>query len=84
MFDSHAGYAIASKIDKLLNGALQDHEITEPDNRSGYEALIRTIRTSTLTMRRKLRYENYNVGEKAAYDAGVQAGRDEMEIVGTP
>lgn len=84
MFDSHAGYAVASKIDELLNGVLQTHEITDPDNRRGYEALIRTVKNSIITMKRTLRANHYNTKEKAAYDAGVQAGRDEMEIVGTP
>ena len=84
MFDSHAGYAVASKIDKLLDEVLQAHEITNPDNRGGYEALIRTVKSSIIIMKRTLRANHYNTKEQAAFDAGVQAGRDEMEIVGTP
>ena len=84
MFDSRAGYAVASKIDKLLNEALQAHEITDSDNHRGYETLIRTVKTSIITMRRTLRANHYNTKEKAAFEAGIQVGRGEMEMVGTP
>jgi len=83
MFDSHAGYAVASKIDKLINEALQTYEITDDRNSGGYETLIRTIRTSIDIMQKTLKGGRYNAREKAAYNAGVQAGRDEMQIMGT-
>lgn len=84
MFDSHAGYVVASKIDKLLDEALQAHEITDEANLDGYMSLIRTIKTGISIMEKTLPGGVYNEREKAAYNAGVQAGRDEMQIVGTP
>ncbi len=84
MFDSHAGYAVASKIDKLFDEALQVHEITDEANLDGYMSLIRTVKTGISIMEKTLPGGPYNEREKAAYNAGVQAGRDEMQIVGTP
>lgn len=84
MFDSHAGYVVASKIDRLLDEVLQVHKITDEANLDGYRSLIRTVKTGISIMEKALPGGSYNEREKAAYDAGVQAGRDEMEIVRTP
>ncbi|KKL05407.1 hypothetical protein LCGC14_2606300 [marine sediment metagenome] len=53
-YSSHEGYAAAAKIDRIIDGQLQNHDPTDPDNKAGYEALIRTIHTTLNIIRREM------------------------------
>ena len=45
-YSSQDGYVDAVAIDEILNRILQEHDTSNPHNRPGYLALIRTVHSS--------------------------------------